>query len=67
MPMNRIPLFFDERSTSKRINMTSVLKKTQLAMHKTVPDIKSSVQKYQSSVHVSDVFWIAALTWLGRS
>ena len=27
MPMNPIPLFFDERSTSKRINMTSVLKK----------------------------------------
>ena len=33
-------------------------------MYKTAPDIKSSVQKYQSSVLVPDVFWIAALIWV---
>ena len=52
MPMNPIPLFFDESSILKRINMTSVYeKKIQLTMHKTAPYIKNSVQKYQSSVH----------------
>ena len=40
----------------------------QLTMHKIAPDIKSSVQKYQSSVLASDVFWIAALIWVeGKS
>ena len=33
-------------------------------MHKTAPDIKSSVKKDQSSVLVSDVFWIAAPIWV---
>ena len=50
MPMNTIPLFFDE--SSKKINMISVVDQMQLAMHKTAPDIKSSVEKYQSSVQV---------------
>ena len=73
MPINPIPipLFFDESSTSERINMTSVFKnefsfwkKMQLTMHKAAPNIKSSVQKYQSSVLVPDVFLIAALIWV---
>ena len=33
-------------------------------MHKIARDIKSSVQIYPSSVHVSHVFWIAALIWV---
>ena len=32
--------------------MMSVVNKMQLRMHKTAPDIKSSVEKYQSSVQV---------------
>ena len=52
MPMNPIRFLLDESSISKRINMTSVFdKKMQLTMHKTTPDLKNSVQKYQSSVH----------------
>ena len=51
MSMNPIPLFFDESSISKKINMMSVVDKIQLTMHKTAPDIKSSVEKCQSSVH----------------
>ena len=45
--MNFIPLSFYERSTLKRINMTSVLTKNpaNIRMHETTPDIKSSVQK----------------------
>ena len=31
--------------------MMSVVEKMQLTMHKTAPDIKSSLEKYQSSVH----------------
>ena len=43
--MNFIPLSFYERSTLKRINMTSVLTKNpaNIRMHKTTPE--SSVQK----------------------
>ena len=45
MPINLIPFFLDESSISKRINMTSVFdKKMQLAMPKTAPDLKNSVQ-----------------------
>ena len=32
-------------------------------MHKSAPDIKSSVQEYQCSQR-SDIFWIAALIWV---
>ena len=36
----------------KKKKMMSVVNKMQLRMHKTAPDIKSSVEKYQSSVQV---------------
>ena len=51
MSMNPISLFFDSSSISKKINMMSVVEKMQLTMHKTAPDIKNSLEKYQSSVH----------------
>ena len=41
MSMKSIPLLFYESSISKIINTTSFLKKMQLAMHKTAPDIKN--------------------------
>ena len=51
MLTNPIPLFSDKSSIWKRINMTLVVEKMQLTIHKTAPDVKSSFQKYQSSVH----------------
>ena len=51
MLTNPIRLFSDKSSIWKRINMTLVFEKMQLKIHKTAPDVKSSFQKYQSSVH----------------
>ena len=51
MSMNSILLFFYESSISKRINMTPVFEINAANNAKTTPDIKSSVQKYQSTVH----------------
>ena len=45
MLTNPIPLFFDKSSVWKRINMTLVVEKMRLAIHKTAPDAKSSFQK----------------------
>ena len=51
MSMNSILLFLYESSISKRINMTPVFEINAANNAKTAPDIKSSVQKYQSTVH----------------
>ena len=50
MSMNSIPLFFDENSIMKRINMTSVKYKIQLTMHRAARDIQSSIQKCENLV-----------------